>query len=717
MAHRFVDDALASMVFKQKMRELMHGRELSVDKMLNFANDTSDNGFRAMLARRHKDCDTNIHEKVPAKVNIARSTALRWMKLCDAVHGRHVKGYADRRNDADIVQELKDYCVTMDLLQKRMELWMESPSQKHEDKIVIADRLRCDIQDIESGQRFNFNTFYELKGRSPPSECKHGHEAGKCKCHLPLMHWGHDEAVFWSNSLSSLEWTIDGERALRPKNPGRGVMVSTFVCEKRGFGIHITNDEWLQVEAIYKQFSEKHKWFKVEEPLTPEHDRQIGLILFDYGNNKPKEDLSEDDALRTGWWNCAKFTVQCDFIKQCFEILHGETHQLMLQIDQSSGHMSRGPGALNAYNINLFDGGRSHGERKKGIRDTKVFEEDFGPFQTESLRCEGMVDRENPVQYGHYPAIGDNSDRYDVVGPHFACKQSKVLKMNLVINESWKPGKPVSVRHKNMDFGIFHPPPGTKVGDTLAYYPNDKGSEWWRGMRKGHLQLLFETGWIDPADEHPRKSWARDWGKHKPSQKELEEMTNKDGKRISTLHLQSRRDFREEKTIIEKLFIESGHIAIASPRYHPEVAGNGIEYSWGKGKWCFRRYVNINTQSKDLNTNVLKALGSRPFKTANGEVCEAPLPVARVRKFARRARTYRLLFKHLPTIEDGEKARQAWKTDGQKLFIEASGKTITIGPAGKSTSFYAMIDKMYTALKTHGNAIDMDFKFCTETSQ
>jgi hypothetical protein len=38
-----------------------------------------------------------------------------------------------------------------------------------------------------------------------------GHADGKCSCHLPIMHWGHDEAVFWVNLLSGNEWVIDGE--------------------------------------------------------------------------------------------------------------------------------------------------------------------------------------------------------------------------------------------------------------------------------------------------------------------------------------------------------------------------------------------------------------------------------------------------------------------------------------------------------------------------
>jgi len=328
----YVGAHFATMVFKQKMRELMHNRTLSKIAMARFANDPGDNGFRSLLERRHKDCGTSLHRKVPPQIEIADSTALRWMKLCDAMHGRHVKGYADRRNDADIVQELKDYCVTMELLEKRMPLWTKS----REGNIVIADRLRCDDDGIEDGSRFDFKTYYELKDIEPPQICLHGHEEGLCKCHKPVMHWGHDEAVFWSNNLSTLEWTVDGERALRPKNPGRGVMVSAFVCEQRGFGIHVTNEEWLRLLPIYNKFHQQHPWLKVNEPVAPEYDRQIGLVLFDYGSNKPKEDLGGDPALTTGWWNCAKFRVQCDFVLQCFNKLHGDTHQLMLQIDQSS---------------------------------------------------------------------------------------------------------------------------------------------------------------------------------------------------------------------------------------------------------------------------------------------------------------------------------------------------------------------------------------------
>lgn len=121
-------------------------------------------------------------------------------------------------------------------------------------------------------------------------------------------------------------------------------------------------------------------------------------------------------------------------------------------------------------------------------------------------------------------------------------------------------------------------------------------------------------------------------------------------------------------------------------------------------------------KSANLEKNVLISLGDQPFKMhGSGAQCEAPLELKRVRKFVRRARTYRLLFEMFPTVKDGEQARKAWKErEGAVYITDKEGRDIAIGPARQSGSFYAMIDKMYNVLKTHGNLIDMDFKFCVQ---
>ena len=116
-------------------------------------------------------------------------------------------------------------------------------------------------------------------------------------------------------------------------------------------------------------------------------------------------------------------------------------------------------------------------------------------------------------------------------------------------------------------------------------------------------------------------------------------------------------------SIIEKIFLDAGHLVIASPRYHPDLAGAGIEYAWGKAKLDFRRYIN-DCEAKNLTRNILTALGDQPYKikTTSGEVDnDAPLPLNRVRRFARRVRTNRQLFERMPTKDAADRMLAAWK--------------------------------------------------------
>ncbi len=109
------------------------------------------------------------------------------------------------------------------------------------------------------------------------------------------------------------------------------------------------------------------------------------------------------------------------------------------------------------------------------------------------------------------------------------------------------------------------------------------------------------------------------------------------------------------------------------------AAGLGIEYCWGKAKWCFRRYVN-DLVSTNLEKNVLISLGSRAYPMfGSGAECPAPLPVERVRKFARRARTYRMLFGAFPTPESADAVLKAWKNDQRVTLKDAHGDSVDLG--------------------------------------
>ena len=68
-----------------------------------------------------------------------------------------------------------------------------------------------------------------------------------------------------------------------------------------------------------------------------------------------------------------------------------------------------------------------------------------------------------------------------------------------------------------------------------------------------------------------------------------------------------------------------------TPKCHPEISGQGIEYAWGYAKLRFRKNFN-EAQASNLEKNVRAAL-SRNVLTEE-----------RMKKFARKARDYKLTY-------------------------------------------------------------------------
>ena len=86
-------------------------------------------------------------------------------------------------------------------------------------------------------------------------------------------------------------------------------------------------------------------------------------------------------------------------------------------------------------------------------------------------------------------------------------------------------------------------------------------------------------------------------------------------------------DFVNEVSMLEQMMVDRGHMLLKSPKCHPELAGCGIEYSWGKIKWEFRRHTNDGV-ADHLHDNIVKAM-------------ERGMTLERSWKFERRTRDYR----------------------------------------------------------------------------
>ena len=139
-------------------------------------------------------------------------------------------------------------------------------------------------------------------------------------------------------------------------------------------------------------------------------------------------------------------------------------------------------------------------------------------------------------------------------------------------------------------------------------------------------------------------------------------------------------DFQNEQTRLQHMALKLGCSVRYTPKAHPELAGRGIEYHWGYSKFYFQR-IN-DTDSKKLDANVREAIRS--------EGTGAPLNLERARKFARKAREYKVLYAryHLDLIVMGEKDK---------------------------SMDYSLIEAKMKDLAAHRSAIDTDFSFITNS--
>ena len=149
----------------------MRERKLSVTRMHAYVNSLGEfdgkRGFLHAIASHDADEDEWQCPVPDFQGAVAsKSTVLRWIHACNAVYGKHEKGFVDRRNDADIVADRQRYTQQMGELMKRMELWTTDDGQ-----VVLVDQLRSKNQDIENCESIAYDalkTQYTAAGIAIP---------------------------------------------------------------------------------------------------------------------------------------------------------------------------------------------------------------------------------------------------------------------------------------------------------------------------------------------------------------------------------------------------------------------------------------------------------------------------------------------------------------------------------------------------------------------
>lgn len=148
----------------------------------------------------------------------------------------------------------------------------------------------------------------------------------------------------------------------------------------------------------------------------------------------------------------------------------------------------------------------------------------------------------------------------------------------------------------------------------------------WCGKPKGMIQTLCERGCIDATENlnnHSKTGRKEDFD-------EEGNLTEEGKKHCLTHVLNNCADFKEELTDSEWLAKEISTTTAAcsisfTPKFHCELAGEGIECSWGASK-CFHRKQSLESKkSAEQFVNLVKLSVSK-------------VKVRMVRRFARKAR-------------------------------------------------------------------------------
>ena len=550
-------------------------------------------------------------------IPLATATVWRWMRQNGAAYSTAKKCYYTDRHDTieNITYRNESYIPLMESLTQRMPVFVSVPLDSANHKALQDIRnirgldnndpiptfldketdikmvkIHCDWLKDDCYEQFRKKCLHESgfpgeflykNQHCFPSlvsvQCRHNHSPSNCKCHQILYHCGQDEAVYRQYAMSSKEWTVDGAGKMRKKNEGKGEMVSAFQDAWRGFGFPTSDEE---LEKINQFRTDRGKPLMTSTP---------GIAFLEYGMNKE------------GYWDYAKFAVQVDDILDWFDTLYPD-YQMLLEVDHSSGHTKKKENGLSTENMNLEWGGK-----QSKLRDSLITASSLGNTMEYTV-----VTKDNKELVYKRLSAGD--------------VQSMVFKEG-DLPPFFSPDQPpfntlATVQRKR------------KAGDQGSEAFDEKTIKGYIGEAKGIKQLLIERGlWMKGMRGSQD---AKQRAKLLAEGKELID-ANLDAPRV----LSQCADFLNEKGALQELVESRGHILILSPKCHPELAGCGIEYSWGKSKQYFRRKAN-DMIAANLHRSIVASIQSDV------------LPIERIWKFERRSRDYRRMYKDVAKdIADG----------------------------------------------------------------
>ena len=180
----------------------------------------------------------------------------------------------------------------------------------------------------------------------------------------------------------------------------------------------------------------------------------------------------------------------------------------------------------------------------------------------------------------------------------------------------------------------------------------------WVGKPKGALQILFERGWIDKSRTHLYSSDGR-----------KSSACNDDDVEFSIKKLMlMQSDFMLEIPLLPYHANNLGVILDQSPKCHPEIAGEGIEYAWALSKLNYRKApINMKRTKSNFRRLVQESTDMRTV-----------LHVSRIRSCSKKAHNYMKLYKAVESLDlksDPTVNRHSILEDSMKLYAKLRKKS------------------------------------------
>ena len=207
--------------------------------------------------------------------------------------------------------------------------------------------------------------------------------------------------------------------------------------------------------------------------------------------------------------------------------------------------------------------------------------------------------------------------------------------------------------------------------------------EGWVGKPKGMMQVLWERGFLNPSKSSNELMRLYRFKKDKQTKQDIP------GTSLIEI-IENLPDFKTKLTLLQFWASQLGVIVKCSPKFHPEIAGEGVEFCWALGKNTYRTHGVEEQRTKSKYLQLEKEC----------TCSETVITKQEVHKFRRQMCCYMLAYY---ALEQAKASRDV---------ADAANDGIDINLPEMSSALVEKIIKVYKKPhKAHRNILDSEKSF------